>query len=456
MSKKRKKKKVKVVNLEAMKQLNLNAAGLDIGSDEIYACVPEDRGAESVRCFGTFTKDLHGISDWLKECDIDTVAMESTGVLWIPIYEHLSDKGFDVNLVNARHIKNVPSKKSDVLDCQWIQQLHTYGLLQGSFRPTEDIVELRSLVRHREMLIRYRSSHIQHMHKALQQMNLKLDRVVTDVTGKTGFAIIRAIIAGERDGAKLAKFRDGRCHHSEEEIAAALVGNYRADHLFALQQAVELYDFYTTKLATCDEEIANKYSVFRPKRLASDDPLPPPPRKKPHGNEPSFDLRTQLYEICGVDLTAIEGVSSLTAQTLISEIGLDMSAWGTCKQFTSWLGLCPQNQITGGRIIKRGTANVVNRAANALRMAAQAVYRSQGPIGRFYRKIKGKHGPSVAVTATAHKLARIIYHMLKNGTDYMPQDIDQYEAKRREYQIKSLRKQAQKLGIELKVPISTA
>jgi len=449
MGKKRKKKSHKVVELKSLAQINLDAAGIDIGADELFVCVPEGRDEKSVRSFATFTNDLHRTSEWLTKCGVTTVAMESTGVLWIPLYEHLADSGFDVYLINARHIKNVPGKKTDVLDCQWIQQLHTYGLLQNSFRPEEDMVALRSLVRHRGMLIRYRSAHIQHIHKALQQMNLKLDRVVTDVTGKTGMSILRAILSGERDVTRLAAHRDGRCGHSEAEIAQALVGNYRDEHLFALQQAVEFYDFYTQQMQKCDHEIETRYTAFRPRIDVEKNPLTSPKRRKTHGNEPNFDLRTHLYRMVGVDLTAIEGISALTAQTVLSEIGLDMSAWPTVKHFTSWLGLCPQNQISGGRVLKRGTAKVVNRAAQALRMATQSLHRSQGILGNYYRKMKSKHGPQVATTATAHKLARIIYTMLKNKTAYVPQDIDAYEEKRRQYHIKSLQKQAQKLGFEL-------
>lgn len=315
------------------------------------------------------------------------------------------------------------------------------------------MVALRSLVRHREMLIRYRSAHIQHIHKALQQMNLKLDRVVTDVTGQTGLTIVRAILAGERDVNRLAAHRDGRCHHNEAEIAQALVGNYREEHLFALQQAVEFYDFYTLQMQKCDQEIETRYAVFRPQVDVTKEPLPPAERRKPSGNNPNFDLRTDLYRMSGVDLTAIEGISALTAQIVLSEIGLDMSAWATTKHFTSWLGLCPQNQISGGRVLKRGTAKVVNRAAQALRMAAQSLHRSHSVLGSYYRKMKSKHGPQVAITATAHKLARIMFAMLKNKTAYVPQDIDAYEEKRQQYHIKSLQKQAQKLGFEL-LPVS--
>jgi len=445
----KKKRTTKPVKFDSLKQINLNAAGIDIGADDIYVCVPQHVTEMNVQRFGTFTKDLYQISSWLKACRIETVAMESTGVLWIPLYEHLSHEGFEVYLINARHIKNVPGKKTDVVDSQWIQQLHTYGLLQNSFRPAEEMVQLRSLVRHRGMLISCRAQHIQHMQKALQQMNLKLDRVVSDITGKTGMTIIRAILSGERDVTILASYRDGRCHRSEAEIADALVGSYRSDHLFALEQAVALYDFYTTQLTQCDQEIETKYSVLRPDHHEDLPPLPPAKRKKPTGNEPDYDLRQQLYQLVGVDLTAIEGISALNAQTIISEIGVDMTAWSTVSKFARWLGLAPDNKITGGRVIRRGTTKVVNRATQALRLAAQSVSRSEGPIGRYYRRMKSKHGPQIANTATAHKLARIVYSMLKNRTEYRPNEIDDYEAKRKAYYLNSLKQQASKLGYDL-------
>jgi len=454
MMRKKKRSSTKPIKFDSLKQINLNAAGIDIGADEVYVCVPQHVTEMNVQRFGTFTKDLHLVSSWLKVCRVETVAIESTGVLWIPLYEHLSSEGFEVYLINARHIKNVPGKKTDVVDCQWIQQLHTYGLLQNSFRPAEEMVQLRSLVRHRGMLIRCRAQHIQHMQKALQQMNLKLDRVVSDVTGKTGMRIIRAIIAGERDVTILASYRDGRCHRSEEEIADALVGSYRADHLFTLEQAVALYDFYTSQLHQCDQEIEAKYSVMRPDHHNDLPPLPPAKRKSRSGNEPDYDLRQQLYQLAGVDLTAIEGISALNAQTIISEIGLDMSAWSTVSKFARWLGLAPDNKITGGRVIRRGTKKVVNRATQAFRMAAQSMWRSDGPIGRYYRRMKSKHGPQIANTATAHKLARIVYSMLKNKTEYRPHEIDDYESKRKTYYLNSLKQQATKMGYEL-VQINT-
>ena len=273
-------KGIKATKLDSLKQINLNAAGLDIGSAEIWACVPEGRDEVSVRVFETFTVDLNALADWLEGCGIDTVAMESTGVYWIPIYEILEERGFEVYLVNARHLSNVTGKKTDVLDCQWIQQLHTYGLLQASFRPEEDMVALRAYIRHRDNLIRDRASHIQRMQKALSLMNIQLNNVIRDITGETGLKIIRDIVAGQHDPVKLAQHRHPRCHSSEDEIAKALQGNYRPEHLFALKQALDLYDYYTQKIYECDVEIEAKFATFKPQVDLKENPLPPP-KKKP-------------------------------------------------------------------------------------------------------------------------------------------------------------------------------
>ena len=451
MSKQQKTEQRKVVELNSLEQINLDAAGLDIGSEEIYACVPESRTPNPVRHFGTCTADLHALSRWLADCGVTTVAMESTGVYWIPAYDVLTEAGFEVYLVNARHIKNVPGKKTDVLDCQWIQQLHTYGLLQASFRPSEDICALRALVRHRDSLIRCRATHIQHMQKALEQMNLKLVNVVADITGQTGMTIIRAILEGERDPHLLVSYRNPGCAKSEAEIARALEGHYRDEHLFTLRQAVELYDVYTQKIRACDDEIKAQYTAFKPPIDIEQDPLPPPRQRQRPGkdNMPHFDLRAELYKMAGVDLTQVDGINVLTAQVVLSEVGLDMSRWPSAKHFASWLSICPNNKITGGKIKKRGRRKTKNRAAQALRMAAQSLNRSQSALGAFYRRMRAKHGAEIANVAAAHKLARIIYFMLKNKTPYRDIGIDQYDAKYRERQVRNLQRQAKRLGFRL-------
>ena len=448
MSKKRSKRQKKAKDLDALEQINLNAAGIDIGAEEVYVAVPQGRDEESVRSFPSFTADLHRLADWLEACGIETVAMESTGVYWIPLFEILESRGFEVYLVNARHIKNVSGRKSDVLDCQWIQQLHTYGLLQPSFRPPEQICALRSVVRHRDMLIKYRSAHIQHMQKALTVMNVRLTNVLSDITGVTGMKIIRSIIAGERNPEVLASFRHSNCAKSQAEIAKSLEGNYKREHLFALKQSLELYDFYDQQLKDCDTELEALYQEFD----IPDEPGTPPPdprKRKRRKNQPHFDLAQSLYCITGVDLTAVDGLEAMTVQDILSEIGTDMSPWPTAKHFASWLRLSPNNKVTGGKVKQRGTLPSQNRANTAFRMAAQSLARSDCALGAFYRRIRARHGGPKAVTATAHKLARIVYFMLKNRQPYHDPGADYYEEQYRLRAIRNLQRRASKLGMRL-------
>ena len=439
----------KVVKLESLKQLNLNAAGLDIGAADIYAAVPEERTEQPVRSFATFTADLQALADWLAACGIETVAMESTSVYWVPVYEILAARGFDLYLVNAQQVKHVPGRKSDVLDCQWLQQLHTYGLLRGSFRPSQAICEVRTILRHRSNLIEYRAGHIQHMQKALNLMNLHLTNVISDITGLTGMKILRAIVAGERDPKVLAQHRDPNCKNSEEVIAKSLEGNYRAEHLFVLRQALELYDFYTAQMQVCDEELERLYSGFAPQIELAAYPLEPRPKKRKQKNEPSYDLRSYLYQLTGVDLTAIDGLDGLTVQNILAEVGTDMSKWKSVKHFTSWLGLAPENEISGGQVLRTGTKKVKSRANLAFRQAAMGVSRGQSALSAFYRRIRAKHGPGVAIVATAHKIARIFYVMLKERRAYISPDTTVYEEKQKERAIKHLQHKAAKLGLQV-------
>lgn len=458
MSRKKRKRNrsEKVVKLESLKQIKPNAAGLDIGASEIWVCVPEGRDEVSVKVFGTYTPDLKLLAEWLKECGVETVAMESTGVYWIPIYEILEEREFEVCLINARHVKNVPGKKTDVIDCQWIQQLHTYGLLSASFRPKKEMVALRSYIRHRDNLIRYRVAHIQHMQKALHLMNIQLHQVLSETTGETSLKIIRAIVDGERDPIRLAQYRHPRCHSTQDEIAKALSGNYQAEHIFALKQALELYDFYSQQIQACDLEIERKYTSLKP--VFDIDPTSPPPpisEKKRHSkNEPAFDLHSHLYRLTGVDLTAINGLDVLTVQQIISETGTDMSPWPTVKHFASWLSLSPNNKKSGGKLISSRTLKSSNRAADAFRMAAQSAGRSQSALGAFYRRIRAKHGPPKAITATAHKIARIFYHLLKYKKPFIDPGQDAYEQKFKQRIISNLKRRAKSLGMEL-IPIQT-
>ena len=446
-------KAVEAAKLETIHQLRADAAGIDLGAEELYVAVPEERDEKPVRSFATFTADLYALARWLKECQVKTVAMEATGVYWIPVYDVLEAEGLEVYLVNARHIQNVSGRKSDILDCQWLQQLHSFGLLRNSFRPRDEIRTLRSLVRHRENLIRYRSAHIQHMQKALRQMNVLLDQVVSDITGVTGMAIIRDIVQGNREPEQLAKHRDPRCKKSEEEIAHSLYGNYRTEFLFELRQAVELYDFYGEKIGDCDKEIDDLYTLLN--QAADPNDLPPSPkarRPKRQGTAPEFDLRTHLYHLAGTDLTQIDGIDVLTTQTLLAEIGADVSAWPTEKHFSSWLHLSPNHRVSGGKVLKRSTSSGVVRASLALRQAAQSLSRSQSALGAFYRRIRAKHGPSHANVATAHKLARIVYRMLKYKDNYIDPGPDQYTERQRQRVIRNLRRQAARLGLTLQSP----
>jgi transposase len=430
-----------------LEQINVNAAGADIGDEEIWVSVPLDRAAEATQKFGTYTAELRRIAEWLAACGVTTIAMESTGVYWIPLYELLESRGMEVYLVNARHVKNVTGRKDDIRDSRWLRQLHTYGLLQASFRPPEHICSLRALVRHRDMLIKHRAAHIQHMQKALQQMNIKLTTVLSDITGVTGLQIIRAIVAGEHDPYVLASYRHPRCQHSEEQIALALEGHYRLEHLFSLQQALELYDFYGQQIQHCDQQLEALYAAYDP--CPTEQEPPESSTRKRRKNQPHFDLQPQLFKITGVDLVAIDGLDALTVQKVISEIGTDMRAWPTHKHFGSWLGVAPNHKITGGKIKSRGSTKNANRAAAALRVAAQSLWRSDSALGAFYRRIKARHGPAKATTATAYKLARIIYHMLKERQPYHDPGSMAYEQQHRQRALRNLRRKAAKLGYRL-------
>lgn len=451
---KRKLKRTKPGVVNALEQINPNAAGIDIGAEEVWVAVPPDRDEESVRGFSTFTADLYRLADWLKACRVDIVAMEATGVYWIPLFDILEARGFRVYLVNARHLKNVSGRKSDILDCQWIQQLLTYGLLNPSFRPPEQIVAIRSLVRHREMLVEYRSAHIQHMQKALTQMNLRLTNVLSDITGVTGLKILRAIIAGEHNPQVLARFREPGCKKTEAEIAKSLEGFYKREHLFALKQALELYDFYDHELQACDAELEAMYQEFDP----PEDPGTPPPaprQGKRRKNQAYFDLAPALYRMTGgVDLIAIDGLDALTVQKVLSETGTDMSQWPTVKHFASWLHLCPNNKITGGKVKHRGVQPTKNRASTALRVAAASLKHSDSALGAYYRRIRSRSGAPAAVTATAHKLARIIYFMLKERKPYHDFGADYYEQQHRTRVLRNLNRQAAKLGYRLEAVTS--
>ena len=441
---------------EGMRQVNPHAAGVDIGAHEIMACVPDGDDQQIVRAFGTYTADLDALADWFIDRGIQTVAMESTGVYWIPLFETLEARGLHGCLISAQAIKYVPGRKSDVLDCQWIQTLHSYGWLKASLRPDADLVALRTLLRHRAQLIQHRAPHVLHMQKALLQMNIQLSQALSDVTGATGQRIIRAIVAGERDPRTLAALRNYRCQKDGDEIARALTGTWREEHLFVLKQALALFDFYTTQLSECDTQIEHAFSVIKPRFEPAPEalrlPRPTTPRCKPHShskNAPSGNTRAHLLRITGVDLVAVHGISASIAQTILSEIGTDMSKWPDDKHFCSWLGLAPKNEISGGKILKSRTMKTRNRAAQAFRMAAQSVLRADCALGAFYRRLKGRLGPAQALVATAHKMARTVYHMLKDRVPYSAIGAAEYNKRFREREIHYLQKKAAKLGYTL-------
>jgi len=422
-----------------------NAAGIDIGSAAHFVAVPPDRDEQPVREFSSFTADLNRLADWLEACGIDIVAMESTGVYWIALYELLDARGIAVLLVNARHVKNVSGRKSDVLDCQWLQQLMSYGLLRGAFRPADGVCVLRSLSRQREMLLRGQARHVQHMQKALTQMNIQLTNVISDVAGDTGQKILRAIVAGERDGHVLAAMKNARIQASNDQIANSLHGNWRREHLFALQQALALFDFYGTQLSQCDAELEAQLQS-----LHQHDGEPAKGKKRGRArNAPQFDLRKRLFQMCGVDLTRIDGIDVTTALVVLSEVGADLSRFASDKHFASWLGLCPGTKITGGKTISGKTRRCVNRAAQALRLAAAGLRSSQSALGAYFRRMCSRMDKPKAVTAAAHKLARLIYAMLTKGQQYTDQGQEYYEERYRQRVLHHLSRRAQQFGMKI-------
>lgn len=443
--KNRKKRKRSTGKLD---RIHTHAAGVDVGSTFHVAAVCGKITESPVRAFKSFTADLHAMADWLAGHGVKTVAMESTGVYWIPLFEVLESRGFEVLLVNARDVKNVPGRKTDVNDAQWLQQLHEHGLLRGSFRPREDIARLRAYMRQRDRMIEYAASHIQHMQKALMQMNVQLHHVVTDITGGTGMKIIRAIITGESDPERLVQFRDMRCKESPQTIAAALSGNYRREHVFALRQAVDFYDFYQTKIRECDGEIEAVLKALNATRPTPADALPPI-RHARGRNEPQFAIRELLHVMLGADLSQIHGLGPYTILRLVAECGDDMTKWPTVKHFTSWLALAPGNKISGGKLLSSKTRRSSSRAATLLRIAAVNVGRTSTALGAFYRRLAARTGKAKAVTATARKLAVLFYNALRFGLRYNDPGANYYEERYRQRVLHNLRRKAEHLGFAL-------
>jgi len=439
--------KAKAISLPAIRP---DTAGIDIGSMEIFAAVSPDRDAEPVRSFGTFTDDLNQLTGWLRECGVTSVAMESTGVYWIPLYEMLAEQGIEVCLVNARHFKNVPGRKTDASDCQWLQYLHAVGLLRGSFRPEQVICATRTLLRHRQSLVEMASVHVLHMQKSMEQMNLKLQHVISDITGVSGLRIIDAILEGERDPKTLADLRHGTIRASEETIVKSLEGNYRAEHLVTLGQSLEGYRYLQGLMEKTDKEIEKFMDVLPAKIDLSQHPLPENRKKqKRQHNAPAYDLRMYCYRAFGVDLTAIPGIAGTTAQVLLTEVGPDLSKFHSASAFASWLMLCPHNDISGGKILKAGTRKGSNRAALAFRLAAQTLEHGKHHLGEFFRRMRGKLGRAQAITAVAHKLARIFYTLVTTGKEYDESTLAAADIRQKNRQEANLRKRARDLGFQI-------
>ena len=451
MARKRK-KDAKTKGAATLPVMRPDAAGIDIGATEIFVAVPADRAHENVRSFPTFTQDLYTLAEWLKQCGIQTVAMESTGVYWIPLFQILEARGFEVCLVNARHVKNVPGRRTDVSDCQWLQFLHSVGLLRASYRPEQEVCAVRSLLRHRESLVQMAATHVNHMQKALDQMNLQLHHVISDIVGQTGLAIVDAILAGQRDPNALAKLRNERIKASEEVIAKSLVGDYRPEHLFTLRQSLTAYRSYQKLIDDCDREIRLQLEKFNPQ-----DPPPADSSPKPSAKQPSADgiLRSELKRGFGIDLTKIPGIRTGIAQTLFGEIGPDFTKFRSASAFASWMGLCPDNDISGGKVLWVGTRKVKCRAATALRMAAQSLHHSKSALGDFYRRMRAKLGAPKAITAAAHKLARIIFHLLTTAQEFDDRKFAADQLRYQKRQETKLRKKAKALGFEL-IPMEAA
>jgi transposase len=458
----RKRKQQKQSDQTMLPVMRANAAGIDIGATEIYVAVPADRDPQHVRCFPTFTQDLYALADWLTQCGIETVAMESTGVYWIPLFQILEERGFAVYLVNARHVKNVPGRRTDVSDCQWLQFLHSVGLLKASYRPAQEVCAVRSLLRHRESLVQMAATHVHHMQKALDQMNLQVHHVISDITGLTGLAIIDAILAGERDAKVLAQLRHTRIKASAEVIAKSLVGDYRPEHIFTLRQSVNAYRSYQVMIADCDREIQQWLRDFEAATKSpaaggqdgTDTSRSEPAAPKAKGPS-AQSLSAQLNRVFGVDLTKIPGIQVGTAQTLFGEIGPDFNKFRSASAFASWMALCPDNDISGGKVLWTGTRKVKSRAAKALRLAAQSLAHSKSALGDFYRRMRAKMGAPKAITAAAHKLARIIYHLITTRQEFNESRFAADQIRYQKRLVTKLHAKARVLGFQL-VPLNTA
>ena len=430
-----------------------HAAGIDIGGSEHWVAIDPERDEQPVRSFDCFTADVQQMAQWLLERGVRSVAMQSTGVYWIPVFEILQQHGLEVYLVKARHTKNLPGRKSDIAECQWLLKLHTFGLLNNSFQPTDAIRKARTLWRHRGGLVAQAGSAIQRMQKALTPMNIQLRTVLSDISGVSGRAIVPAILDGQRDPPELAAWADRQVKASQQVIAKSLEGNWREELLFVLAQEVELYKTYQDKIGGCDPMLQSLLQTMPPKVDLQAQPLGPrPKRKRARGNAPKFDLRTELYRITGIDWTQVDGIDVQVAQTVIAEVGLDLQEFATENHFSSWLGWCPRNETSGGKVLNRRTPKVVNPAKTAFRQAASALLRSQSYLGAQYRRLRTRLGAPKAITAMARKLACLFYRLLKQGQKYVDQGTEYYEQRHREQQVRLLLKRAKQLGLPVVSP----
>lgn len=444
------KSKENIVVSTDLPTVNSRAAGVDIGSRSHFVAVPNKNGEIVTREYGTFTADLDDLVSWLKSLGISTVAMESTGTYWIPLYEKLEDAKIEAVLVNASHVKNVPGRKTDVKDCQWIQKLHSLGLLRGGFRPKEDVLKLRTILRHRQSLVRHQSPHVLHMQKAFMCMNIQIHHAVSDILGLTGMRIINAILQGERDCEKLAELRDPRCLNDKATIAKALNGNYREEQLLILKQSVQMYHRYQELIHDCDKELEKILSSFDDKilpedieKLKNENAYKINRAKK---NAIQFKVAPLMHQKTGANLFDVPSFNTTTVITAISEIGFDVSAWRTSKHFTSWLTLAPRNKISGGKVLSSSTNRKKNKLAEALKFAASTLHASQSYLGAQYRRLHAKLGAGKAITAMARKLAVILYNMLKYGQSFVELGMEKHEKDHRERTLKNLKKRAAELG----------
>ncbi len=433
-------------------EVRRDAAGIDIGSREIAVAVPPGSDPEPVRIFATFTSDLHRLADWLVACGVGTVAMESTSVYWIPLFQILEERGLEVFLVNAHDIKNVSGRPTDIGDCQWIQQLHSVGLLRTSFRPAQQVCAVRSIVRHRQSLTELASQAVEHMQKALDQMNLHLHHVISDLTGETGLRILDAILAGERDAGKLAKLRNARIRSSEARVRKALEGDYRAEHLFTLRQSLARYRFLQQQIEECEQDISERLKEME--AGAASELEAPPASKVLKGRKqtPAARIeqqRQQYFRLFGVDLTQVDGIGMGTLETLATEVGPDFSRFRSAAAFSSWAGLSPKQEISGGKLLRSKTPKTKSRVAYALRMAAQALLSSRSGLGDAFRRLRTRLGMPKAITAMARRLACLLYHLVTRRVPFDPQMLERQEEQQRIRRTKRLEAEAQKLGYKL-------